>query len=131
MDGKRLFGTDGIRGIANAEPMTPETLVRLGRAVANIWDSNARPIRFAVGRDTRVSGPMLEAALCAGMAAAGAEVLLAGEIPTPGVALLTRQYAATAGAVISASHNPFADNGVKFFAADGFKLSDGDEERIE
>src|SRR5262245_11104623 len=98
MDGKRLFGTDGIRGVANVEPMTPDTLVRLGRAVASNLGAEVRPIRVVVGRDTRLSGPMLEGALCAGMAASGAEVLLAGEIPTPAVALLTRLCGATAGA---------------------------------
>jgi len=131
MPAGRLFGTDGIRGVANVAPLTPEFLVNLGKAVASSWAAGAQPPRFVVGRDTRISGPMLEAALAAGMSASGAEVLLAGVLPTPAIAHLTQVHKATAGAVISASHNPFADNGVKFFAADGFKLSQVQEEKIE
>lgn len=127
----RLFGTDGIRGVANVEPMTPETLLKLGKAVARSLSVGGAAVRIVVGRDTRVSGAMLEAALAAGVAAGGGEVLLAGEIPTPAVAFLTRNSTATAGAVISASHNPFQDNGVKFFGAEGFKLSDGEESHLE
>jgi phosphoglucosamine mutase len=129
MSSRRLFGTDGVRGVANVEPMTPETVTRLGRAAATLC-ARQGVRRMVIGRDTRLSGTMLEAALAAGVAAAGADVLLAGEIPTPAVAVLARHEAA-AGAVVSASHNPFADNGVKFFGADGFKLSDQSERDIE
>ena len=120
MSRERLFGTDGVRGVANVEPMTPETVTRLGRAIAALSARKGSAARMVIGRDTRLSGAMLEAALAAGMASAGADVLLAGEIPTPAVALLTRTTGADAGAVVSASHNPFADNGVKFFGGDGF-----------
>lgn len=127
-----LFGTDGVRGLANVEPMTPETLLRLGRAVVALCaDRSGRRPRIVIGRDTRLSGRMLEAALASGMASAGADVLLADEVPTPAVAFLTRSLGADAGAVISASHNRFDDNGVKLFAADGFKLAEADERRIE
>ena len=129
---RRLFGTDGVRGVANTEPMTCETALRLGRAVAQRCRSNDdRRHRIVIGRDTRLSGGMLEGALAAGICSAGVDVLLAGVLPTPGVAFLTRRMQASAGAVISASHNPFEDNGIKFFAATGFKLPDEDEQRIE
>ena len=127
----QLFGTDGIRGVANAEPITCETVLRVGRAVAHYCQRiSARP-RIVVGRDTRVSGDMLERALTAGISSAGGEALLAGILPTPAVAYLTRTLQANAGAVVSASHNPFQDNGLKFFDANGFKLPDEAEQDIE
>lgn len=127
-----LFGTDGVRGVANVGPMAPEAVTRLGRAAAEMYLRRlGRAPKMVIGRDTRISGPMLEAALAAGMASAGAEVGLLGVVPTPAVALLTRATGADAGAVVSASHNPFEDNGIKFFGADGFKLSAEQERSIE
>ncbi len=124
----RLFGTDGVRGVANVD-LTPEFVLRLGRAAAAVIS----PVggRLLIGRDTRVSGPMLEAALTTAWCASGATVLRAGILPTPAVAYLTRHLDMTAGTVISASHNPIGDNGLKFFGGDGFKLSDADEDAIE
>ena len=128
---RKLFGTDGIRGVANAEPITCETALRLGRALAHMCKrTSARP-QIVVGRDTRLSGDMLERALTAGICSAGGAALLAGVVPTPAVAYLTRTLQAHAGAVVSASHNPFHDNGLKFFDASGFKLPDEVEEGIE
>lgn len=124
----RLFGTDGIRGVANAD-LTPEFVLRVGRAAAAVLAPGGG--RFLIARDTRLSGPMLEAALTAALTAAGASVLRAGILPTPGAAYLTRQAGATAGVVISASHNPIEDNGLKFFNGDGFKLPDAAEDAIE
>jgi phosphoglucosamine mutase len=129
---KRLFGTDGIRGLANQEPMTAWTALRLGGAIAEHTLSRAsRRHRILVGRDTRVSCSMLEAALVAGICSKGAEALLVGIMPTPGIAFLTVNMRCDAGIVISASHNPFEDNGIKVFASDGFKLSDDDEAALE
>jgi phosphoglucosamine mutase len=125
----RLFGTDGVRGIANAD-LTPELAFRLGEAAGAVLCDGRRG-RLLVGKDTRISGDMLEAALAAGACAAGCDVLLAGIVPTPAVALLTRELGADAGAVISASHNPARYNGIKFFDAEGFKLSDDLEDRLE
>jgi phosphoglucosamine mutase len=125
----RLFGTDGIRGIANAD-LSTELVDRVGRAAALVLAPGGRG-RFAVGRDPRISGHLLEAALTAGMASAGADVLRLGVIPTPAVAYLTRLLEVHAGIVISASHNPVEDNGVKFFSATGFKLPDAVEAEIE
>lgn len=128
----RLFGTDGVRGVANRE-LTPEIAYSLGRNGAYILmrkSEKARP-RVVVGRDTRASGSMLEAALVAGITSVGADVLLVGVIPTPGVAYLTRAWGADAGVMISASHNPVEDNGIKFFSRDGYKLLDAVEEEIE
>lgn len=125
-----LFGTDGVRGIANQE-LTPELAFKLGRAGAYILSrTNGRP-RIVIGKDTRISGDMLEAALTAGICSIGGDVLQVGVIPTPGIAYLTRTLGASAGVVISASHNPFGDNGIKFFSGDGFKLSDEIETEIE
>ncbi|MBV8332581.1 MAG: phosphoglucosamine mutase [Candidatus Eremiobacteraeota bacterium] len=124
----RLFGTDGVRGVANAE-LTPELCFRIGRAGATVLSENAGPL--VVGRDTRLSGTMLEAAIVAGITSVGRDAVLLGVLPTPGVACVTRREGAAAGIVISASHNPIADNGVKFFGPDGFKLSDEIEDRIE
>lgn len=127
-----LFGTDGVRGIANTE-LTPELAYKLGRAgsyVLALQDTAIRP-RILVGKDTRISGDMLEAALIAGICSTGADVLTAGIIPTPGVAYLTQLYQASCGVVISASHNPVPDNGIKFFGPNGYKLPDEIEEQIE
>ena len=128
----KYFGTDGVRGIANKE-LTPELAFKLGRYGGYVLAHNEgadRP-KVLVGRDTRVSGEMLESALIAGLASIGAEVMRLGVISTPGVAYLTREMGAELGVMISASHNPVADNGIKFFGADGFKLSDAQEEEIE
>jgi phosphoglucosamine mutase len=123
-----LFGTDGVRGVANRE-LTPELALKIGRATAGILPNNGRPI--FVGRDTRLSGSMLEAALVAGITSAGRDATSLGIVPTPAVACITRVGEGAAGVMISASHNPIDDNGVKIFGADGFKLSDDLEARIE
>ncbi len=152
---RRLFGTDGIRGVANLEPMTSEMALKLGRAVAfvlhdpiirvdnglgrkrvpspsKLGGSGAKHrSKILVGKDTRLSGYMLETALASGVCSMGADVLLVGPLPTPGVAFLTKSMRADAGVVISASHNPFEDNGIKFFSSDGFKLPDEVEARME
>ncbi|HEY3593687.1 MAG TPA: phosphoglucosamine mutase, partial [Polyangiaceae bacterium] len=129
---RKLFGTDGIRGIANEPPMTPEIALRLGRAIAFVARRDpARPVRVVIGKDTRLSGYMLETALAAGICAMGGRVMLSGPIPTPAVAYLTTSMRADAGVVISASHNPFGDNGIKIFGPDGFKLLDEKEVEIE
>ena len=124
----RLFGTDGVRGVANQE-LTPDLALSLGRAAARVLAPTGG--RFVVGRDTRLSGPMLEGALVAGLCSAGAEVARAGVIPSPAVAFLTLEENAVGGAVISASHNPVADNGIKFFSDEGSKLPAEIEDRIE
>lgn len=127
-----LFGTDGVRGIANIE-LTPEMAFHLGRAGSYVLaeqDSSTRP-RILVGKDTRISGDMLEAALLAGICSTGADVLTVGVLPTPAIAYLTRKYEASCGIVISASHNPVEDNGIKFFGPSGYKLPDKIEEEIE
>ena len=126
--GTRLFGTDGVRGLAG-EFLTAELAFSLGRAAAAVCDTPAPQV--LVVRDTRVSGEMLEAALCAGIAAAGGQALLGGVLPTPAASILVRRYGFDMGAVISASHNPFHDNGIKFFGAAGRKLSDESEAAIE
>lgn len=150
---RHLFGTDGMRGVANQEPMTSEMALKLGRAIAKVLhespasDQSGRmpPPAFArknghgdkhrfkilIGKDTRLSGYMLETALASGIVSMGADVLLVGPLPTPGVAFLTRSMRADAGVVISASHNPYQDNGIKFFSWDGFKLPDAVEARME
>lgn len=128
---KSYFGTDGIRGVANSTPLTPETMVRLGKAIAKVFLADKGKHRILIGKDTRLSGYMLETALSAGITAMGADVLLVGPVPTPGVAYLTKSMRADAGIVISASHNPFEDNGIKIFGADGLKLSDQIESELE
>jgi phosphoglucosamine mutase len=129
---RHLFGTDGIRGRANVPPMTPELVLRLGRALAYVaGQGKNRPPRIVIGKDTRLSGYMLETALEAGICAMGGRVMLTGPIPTPAVANLTQSMRADAGVVISASHNPFADNGIKIFGPDGYKLPDSEELAIE
>jgi phosphoglucosamine mutase len=127
----RLFGTDGVRGIANQEPMTPETVVKLGRAAAHIFKAPGERRCIVIGKDTRLTGYMLETALTSGITSMGVDVLLVGPLPTPGIAFITRSLRADAGIVISASHNPFEDNGIKFFSRDGLKLPDAVEAEIE
>lgn len=129
----RLFGTDGVRGTANVAPVSPEVVMALGRAAVQTLGAaggEEKP-RFLIGRDTRLSGSMLEAALVAGICSAGADAVLVGVLPTAAVAYLTRTTGATAGVMISASHNPFADNGIKFFDREGVKLADALEAQIE
>jgi phosphoglucosamine mutase len=130
---QQLFGTDGIRGIANQEPLTVSSVIRLAQAAATVLvpAQNQPGQKVIVGRDTRASGDFLEAAFAAGLASAGLDVLLAGQIPTPGVAYLTAYHEAAFGIVLSASHNPFQYNGIKFFGRDGYKLDDDLEEAIE
>ena len=126
----RLFGTDGVRGVANVE-LTPELAFKLGRAAASYFGRETRNPKIIIGRDTRLSGTMLEAALAAGICSAGGDAHLLGVIPTPAVSYLTSKLHANAGAVISASHNPFEDNGIKFFSQTGHKLPDAVEDEIE
>ncbi len=129
---RRMFGTDGIRGVANEEPMTPETVLRLGRAVGlHFQTESQRRHKIVIGKDTRLSGYMFETALAAGLTSMGVDVVLVGPMPTPGIAFLTRTLRADAGVAISASHNPYHDNGIKFFGPDGFKLADSAEADIE
>lgn len=135
---RKLFGTDGIRGVANIEPVTAETALKLGRAAAHVFTSLGGPIhhpgsrrKVVIGKDTRLSGYMLEHAMVAGLTSLGVDVLIIGPLPTPGVAYITRSLRADAGIVLSASHNPYEDNGIKFFRHDGFKLDDEIEDRIE
>lgn len=152
---RRLFGTDGVRGVANLEPMTSEMALKLGRAIASVLHDPITRVengserkrvpnpfklggsdakhryKILVGKDTRLSGYMLETALASGICSMGADILIVGPLPTPGVAFLTKSMRADAGVVISASHNPFEDNGIKFFSSDGFKLPDEVEARME
>ncbi len=131
MSSRVHFGTDGIRGTVGSDPITPDFMLRLGHAVGRVLRrDHARP-SVIVGKDTRISGYMIEAALEAGFSAAGVDVYLCGPLPTPGVAYLTRALRLSAGVVISASHNAYADNGIKFFSGDGFKLPDAVEAEIE
>lgn len=128
---QRLFGTDGVRGEANVYPMTAEVAMQLGRALAHLIRNGPHRHRVVIGKDTRLSGYMLEQALAAGIISMGVDVDLVGPLPTPGIANLTTSMRADAGAVISASHNPYQDNGIKFFWRDGFKLPDETEAKIE
>lgn len=128
---RTLFGTDGVRGVANQDPMTSEMALRIGRAAAHLFRDSARRHRIVIGKDTRLSGYMIESALTAGLCSMGIDVLLVGPVPTPGIAFLTRSLRADAGVVISASHNPYEDNGIKFFGRDGFKLPDEVEKKME
>lgn len=128
---RRLFGTDGVRGVANVHPMTAEMALQLGRALAWLVRSGPHRHRIVVGKDTRLSGYMLEQAIASGICSMGVDVMLSGPLPTPGIAFLTQSMRADAGVVISASHNPYQDNGIKFFSRDGFKLPDELELRIE
>ena len=153
MPERHLFGTDGVRGVANQEPMTSEMALKLGRAIASVLhdpvgeegshraslpkfarkngEDGKHRYKILIGKDTRLSGYMLETALASGIVSMGADVVLVGPMPTPGVAFLTRSMRADAGVVISASHNPYQDNGIKFFSCDGFKLPDEVEARME
>jgi phosphoglucosamine mutase len=126
-----MFGTDGVRGVANTDPMTVENALALGQAVAHIFRRIGGRHKVVIGKDTRLSGYMFETALSAGICAMGGDVLLVGPLPTPGIAFLTHSMRADAGVVISASHNPYQDNGIKFFGRDGFKLPDDLEAKIE
>src|ERR1700685_526977 len=134
---KKIFGTDGVRGTANIEPVTAETALKLGRAAAHVFknlESQSRgrgKHKSVIGKDTRLSGYMLENAISSGILSMGVDVLFIGPVPTPGVAYVTRSLRADAGIVITASHNPYADNGIKFFRADGYKLDDKIEKEIE
>ncbi|HTV87610.1 MAG TPA: phosphoglucosamine mutase [Stellaceae bacterium] len=128
---RRLFGTDGIRGTANSEPMTPETALRVAMAVGECFHNGNHKHLVVIGKDTRLSGYMLEPALTAGFITMGMDVVLIGPLPTPAIAMLTRSLRADIGVMISASHNPFADNGIKLFGPDGYKLSDELEAQIE
>ncbi len=128
---RKLFGTDGVRGVANEEPMTGEMAMRIGRAAAYLFRNKQGRHRIVVGKDTRLSGYMLETALASGICSMGGDVLLVGPLPTPGIAFITVDMRADAGVVISASHNPFSDNGIKIFSGNGFKLPDAMEQRIE
>ena len=129
---RHLFGTDGIRGVANVHPVTPEVCLRLGRAVASFAGKNkGDPPRILIGKDTRLSGYMIEQALAAGICSMGGRVILCGPMPTPAIAHLTTSMRADAGIVISASHNPYDDNGIKIFGRDGFKLPDAAEAELE
>ncbi len=128
---RTLFGTDGVRGVANKEPMTSEMAMRIGRAAAHVFRDSPRRHSIVIGKDTRLSGYMIESGLTAGLCSMGMDVLLVGPVPTPGIAFLTRSLRADAGVVISASHNPYEDNGIKFFGRDGFKLPDEIEKKME
>ena len=128
---RKFFGTDGIRGLTNSEPMTAETALRVGQAAGAHFLRGDHRHRVVIGKDTRLSGYMMESALVAGFASVGMDVVLLGPMPTPAVAMLTRSMRADLGVMISASHNPFADNGIKLFGPDGYKLSDEDERAIE
>tara|TARA_B100000674_G_C37876112_1_gene932081 strand:- start:128 stop:1498 length:1371 start_codon:yes stop_codon:yes gene_type:complete len=128
---RNLFGTDGIRGRANVYPMTPEVALQLGRAIAHVFRGDDVRPRIVIGKDTRLSNYMFETALQAGICSMGVDAVQLGVLPTPGIAFMTTGMRASAGVVISASHNPYEDNGIKFFAADGFKLPDSVEHRLE
>ncbi len=128
---RKLFGTDGVRGRANDAPMTAETALRLGQAAGRHFTTGDHAHRVLIGKDTRRSGYMIETALIAGFTSVGMDVFLVGPVPTPAVGMLARSMRADLGVMISASHNPFEDNGIKFFGPDGFKLSDAVEEEIE
>ena len=134
---QKIFGTDGVRGTANIEPVTAETALKLGRAAAHVFknlESQSRgrgKHRIVIGKDTRLSGYMLENAISSGILSMGVDVFFVGPLPTPGVAYVTRSLRADAGIVITASHNPYTDNGIKFFRADGYKLDDKIEAEIE
>ena len=128
---RKFFGTDGIRGTANTEPMTPETALKVAMAVGECFHNGTHKHLVVIGKDTRLSGYMLEPALTAGFITMGMDVVLVGPLPTPAIAMLTRSLRADIGVVISASHNPYADNGIKLFGRDGYKLSDELETKIE
>ena len=128
---RSLFGTDGVRGRSNSSPMTAEIAMRIGMAAGQVFNRGGHRHRVVVGKDTRLSGYMIEQALTAGFLSVGMDVLLLGPLPTPAVGFLTRSMRADVGVMISASHNPYEDNGIKLFGPDGFKLSDAVEMQIE
>src|SRR6476646_10275776 len=128
---RKFFGTDGIRGTTNLEPMTAETALRVGQAAGAHFLRGDHRHRVVIGKDTRLSGYMMESAMVAGFTSVGMDVVLLGPMPTPAVAMLTRSLRADLGVMISASHNPFADNGIKLFGPDGYKLSDDTELQVE
>lgn len=128
---RKYFGTDGIRGTVGEQPITPDFLLKLGWAVGNVLLKTSSSRKVLIGKDTRISGYMIESALETGLSSAGCDIYLVGPIPTPAIAYLTRTFRADIGIVISASHNPYADNGVKFFSSEGYKLSDEMEQDIE
>jgi len=128
---RKYFGTDGVRGTVGASPMTPDFVMRLGYAAGKVLSGREAHAAVLIGKDTRISGYMVESALEAGFSAAGVDVHMTGPVPTPAVAYLTRALRLSAGVVISASHNPYQDNGIKFFSGDGFKLPDATEAAIE
>src|SRR4051812_8207922 len=128
---RKYFGTDGVRGIANKGAMAPDAVLKLGLAAASLYSTGKQRHRAVIGKDTRLSGYMIEQALTAGLLAAGMDVFLFGPLPTPAVAMLTRSLRADLGVMISASHNLFHDNGIKLFGPDGYKLSDEQELKIE
>jgi phosphoglucosamine mutase len=130
-DTRKLFGTDGVRGVANVYPMTAEVALQLGKALAYVIKYGPGRHRIVIGKDTRISGYLLEYATVAGICSMGVDVMLLGPLPTPGIAYITSSMRADAGVVISASHNPYQDNGIKFFSGNGFKLPDEMEARIE
>src|ERR671918_1036157 len=129
--GCKFFGTDGIRGRTNVAPMTADVAMRVGQAAGAYFLRGDHRHRVVIGKDTRLSGYMMESAMVAGFTSVGMDVVLLGPMPTPAVAMLTRDLRADLGVMISASHNPFADNGIKLFGPDGYKLSDAQEEQIE
>src|SRR6201988_311851 len=128
---RKLFGTDGIRGLANSHPMTPEVAMKVGMAAGRLFTRGEHRHRVVIGKDTRLSGYMIESALVSGFTSVGMDVFQFGPLPTPAVAMLTRSLRADRGVMISASHNQYQDNGIKFFGPDGRKLSDEHEAAIE
>src|SRR5580692_8563657 len=128
---EKIFGTDGVRGRANVAPMAVETALALGRAAGKLFRTRSGKHRVVIGKDTRLSCYMFENALIAGLCSMGIDTLMVGPFPTPGVAFITRAYRADAGVIISASHNPYFDNGIKFFSSEGFKFPDSWEKEME
>src|SRR5215470_17270662 len=128
---RRYFGTDGIRGLANSPPMTSQVALKVGMAAGKLFSNESHRPRVVIGKDTRLSGYMIESALMSGFTAVGMEVFLLGPMPTPAVAMLTRSLRADLGVMISASHNAYKDNGIKLFDPEGYKLSDEAESEIE
>src|SRR5438309_9717362 len=128
---RKLFGTDGVRGVANLDPMTSEIAMQLGRAAAHLFMRRSGRLQIVIGKDTRLSGYMIESALISGICSMGVDVLLVGPMPTPALAFPTRSLRAEAGVMISASHNAYEDNGIKFFSREGLKLPDELERQIE
>ncbi|MGB7204725.1 MAG: phosphoglucosamine mutase, partial [Anderseniella sp.] len=127
---EKFFGTDGVRGTANTYPMLADTVLKIGMATGSLYTRGSHRHRVVIGKDTRLSGYMVEQALTAGFLSAGMDVFLFGPVPTPAVAMLTRSMRADLGVMISASHNPYHDNGIKIFGPDGYKLSDDQEDEI-